>query len=90
MKLLDNQPSMEIQIHHHLNIEVAPCDLYGPRKSTDWPPIYTPDRQELPGDYPSERRMTRDLGGVPFANIGETPPPVNKDSKPEYIATAAH
>ena len=71
MKLLNNQPSMEIHIHHYENFEAAPCELNEPRTSRDWPPAYTPGRQELPGDYPSGTRMTGDLGGRAFPNIAE-------------------
>ena len=90
IKLSNSQSSMEIHIHHYHNFEAAPRELCESRISRDWPPTYTPGRPELPGDCPNERRMTGILSRVLVANIGKIPPLVNKNSKPEYIATAAH
>ena len=90
IKLSDSQSSMEIHIHHYHNFEAAPRELCESRISRDWPPTYTPGRPEVPGDYPNERRMTGVLSGVSFTNIGKIPPLVIKNSKPEYIDTAAH
>jgi hypothetical protein len=87
-RLLTTQPLVRIQINHYHHLEAGPSEGFRPCTSLERLPIYTPDRAELPGNCVSLTRMTRDIDGALFATRERFPPPINKNSKPQYISTA--
>jgi hypothetical protein len=88
---METQGVMRMQVHHYHHFDPDSRESFRSSTSPEWLPTYKPDRPdrpELPGDFRIERRMASNHGEARFAVAAaeRVPPPVNKKSKPEYVA----